>query len=112
MPRILPRNYGKTKKVVYFFDGLLPRPLPDGFPVVLGAFFKPLDFLLNFSPPLIFHVYGVSFFHVKVRGRANNSRPSPFFQVVFSYYSSKQRKVGGVGCGLLSVLLSESPSPI
>jgi hypothetical protein len=26
------------------FGGLLARPRPDGFPVVLGAFFNPLDF--------------------------------------------------------------------
>lgn len=31
----------------YFFGGLLPRPLPDGLPVLLGAFSKKVNFILS-----------------------------------------------------------------
>ena len=41
----------------HFFEGLLPRPLPDGFPVLLGPFFGPLDFLAMLSPPFSNHKY-------------------------------------------------------
>jgi hypothetical protein len=36
----------------HFFEGLLPLPLPDGFPDLLGAFLGLLDFLAILSPPL------------------------------------------------------------
>jgi hypothetical protein len=31
------------------FGGLLPRPGPDALPVLLGAFFNPLDFAMVFD---------------------------------------------------------------
>jgi hypothetical protein len=35
---------------IHFFEGLFPRPLPDGLPVLLGAF-RGADLLLMISPP-------------------------------------------------------------
>jgi len=34
----------------FFLEGLFPRPLPDGFPVLLGAF---RGLLRPFPPPLL-----------------------------------------------------------
>jgi len=36
----------------HFFEGLLPRPLPDGFPDLLGPFGGLLAFFAILSPPL------------------------------------------------------------
>jgi hypothetical protein len=36
-----------------FLDGLLLRPLPDGFPVLLGAFLGLFPFFAMFSPPFL-----------------------------------------------------------
>ena len=44
--------------LAHFLDGLLPRPLPDGFPVLLGPFRGPLLFLAILSPPCYSSILG------------------------------------------------------
>lgn len=43
----LNSNNIENKSIPYFPDALLPLPPPEGLPVVLGAFGKPLDFAIT-----------------------------------------------------------------
>jgi len=46
-----PVRLPRPQVLAHFLDGLLPRPFPDGFPVLLGPLRGPLLFFAILSPP-------------------------------------------------------------
>jgi len=54
----------------HFFDGLLPRPLPDELPVLLGPFLGPLDFLAMLSPPFFKSIKFQYLINIKITAMA------------------------------------------